>query len=100
MSLCALSDATHAGSAPRPRLNPLVRLPEKGSSNTSPAPGLAEATAFEPAFSDDDEGEGQLKGSTAETAVATAERQNKDLPQRAEAVSSSAAPASDTVTGA
>ena len=76
-----------------------MRLPEKGSSSTSPAAGPAEATAFEAAFSDEEEGEGQLTGPTAEAAVATAEGQDEDVPQSAEAVSNSAGAVSDHTTG-
>lgn len=84
-----------AGSTPRPRLTPLVRLPEKGSSAINPAPGPAEASAFEPAFSDEDEEEGQPFPAAA---VGTAEGLNVDLSASAEAASSSAG-AADGVTG-
>lgn len=81
-----------AGSTPRPRLTPLVRLPEKGSSATTPAPGPAEAAAFEPAFSDDDEEEGQP---IVAAAGATAEGVGTDLSANAEAAHSSASTADD-----
>ena len=87
-----------AGSAPRPRLTPLVRLPEKGSSTTTPAP--AEATAFEPAFSDEDEEESQPKQSTAAAAVATAEKQSEDPIASSETpADGSAAAVSDNIPG-
>lgn len=74
-------------------------LPEKGSSSTSLAPSPAEATAFEPAFSDDDEEASQVNDLAAAPAVATAEAQNESLPQNAEAGSSSTPVASDKGTG-
>ena len=83
-----------AGSTPRPRLTPLVRLPEKGTSTASPAPGPAEATAFEPAFSDEGDEEGQP---LVAAAVATAEEGSADLGANAEA--SSSASAADDITG-
>ena len=82
-----------SGSTPRPRLTPLVRLPEKGSSTMSPAPGPAEATAFEPAFSDEDEEDGQR---TPAAAVATAEGQGADVGASTEETSSGGA---DGITG-
>lgn len=95
LSTPTLRPESSAGAAHRPRLTPLVRLPEKGASTTSPAPGPAEATAFEPAFSDEDEEEGQPMVTSA---VATAEEGSADLSANAEAASSSAS-AGDDVAG-
>lgn len=80
-----------SGSTPRPRLTPLVRLPEKGSFTSSPAPGPAEATAFEPAFSDD-----EATQVTPAAAVATAEGQGADVGASTEETSSGGA---DDITG-
>ena len=61
---------TSALSTPRPRLTPLVRLPQKGSINTSPASGPAPAGHPQAAFSDDEE---EDQGADSNAAPAAAE---------------------------
>ena len=68
-----------------------MRLPEKGSSATSPIPGPAETATFEPAFSDEDEEEGQPNPAAAATAAGLC----VNLGARTEAASSSADAAVD-----
>lgn len=79
----AQSTGTSASSTPRPRLTPLVRLPQKGFINTSPASGPAPAPAGHPqaAFSDDEE---EDQGADSNAAPAAAEEnavQNQGNPQ-------------------
>ncbi|DBB01557.1 TPA: hypothetical protein ACH3X1_000206 [Trebouxia sp. C0004] len=68
----AQSTGTSSLSTPQPKLTPLVRLPQKGSTNTSPASGPAAAPAGHPqaAFSDD---EAEEQGAEPTAAVAAAE---------------------------
>ena len=88
----------NAGSTPRPRLTPLVRLPDKGPSTTCPAPAPAEQT-YEPAFSDEEEEDAQVKDTAAAPAVATAETHSEGLRPGNEAVGNAAAGASEGITG-
>ncbi len=75
---------TSASSTSRPRLTPLVRLPQKGSTHTSPASGPAPAPtpAGHPqaAFSDDEEDQGAESNAAAAAAEET-EIQNQGSQQ-------------------
>ena len=93
-----VSTPGNAGHTPRPRLTPLVRLPDKGSAITSPAPGPPEQT-FEPAFSDEEEEHGHVKGAAMPAAVATAETESEVLRQGNEAVGNAAAGMPEGITG-
>jgi len=76
---------TSASSTSRPSLTPLVRLPQKGSTHTSPASGPAPAPtpAGHPqaAFSDDEEEDQDAEPTAAAAAAEETEIQNQGSQQ-------------------
>ncbi|DBB05197.1 TPA: hypothetical protein ACH3X3_010439 [Trebouxia sp. C0006] len=94
----AQSTGTAASSTPRPKLTPLVRLPQKGSTHTSPASGPAPdapTAAGHPqaAFSDEEEEDQGAESTAAAAAAEETEIQNQGSQQ--EGVTSAEPP--DTV---
>lgn len=94
------SAGTAASSTPRPKLTPLVRLPQKGSTHTSPASGPAPdapTAAGHPqaAFSDEEEEDQGAESTAAAAAAEETEIQNQGSQQ--EGVTSAEPP--DTVLG-